>query len=134
MSRMTFINLPVQNLNKTVEFFTAIGFTFDQRFTDEKSTCMNISDEAYAMLMVAPMFKGFTSREVADPATTSEVIVSLSTESRTEVDDLTEKALAAGAEDLGADDQGFMYMRGFRDLDGHQWSFMYMDMSSVPAQ
>lgn len=133
MSTKTFINLPVKDLNKTIAFFSAIGFTFDQRFTDENSTCMNISDEAYAMLMVEPLFKGFTSKEVTDTSKSSEVIVSLTTESRDEVDDLTNKALAAGAKDLGADDQGFMYMRGFRDLDGHQWSFMYMDMSTVPA-
>lgn len=64
----------------------------------------------------------------------SEVIVGLSTDSREQVDDLTEKALAAGAQALGGpQDDGVMYMRGFRDLDGHQWSFIYMDMSAIPA-
>jgi uncharacterized protein len=63
------------------------------------------------------------------------VIVGLSTDSRQEVDDLTDRALAAGAQSLGdAQDDGFMYMRGFRDLDGHQWSFIFMDLSAIPGQ
>lgn len=134
MSRMTFINLPVKDLNKAVEFFRAVGFTFDQQFTNEDATCMNISDQAFAMLQVEPFFKGFTGKEVTNTATASEVIIGLSADSRAEVDDLTNKAVAAGAEDLGGDDQGFMYMRGFRDLDGHQWSFLYMDLSAVPEE
>lgn len=127
----TFINLPVKDLTKTVEFFTAIGFRFDERFTDENGTCMVISDESYAMLQVEPFFKGFTSKEITDTAKASEVIIGLSADSREELDDLFAKAIAAGAHDLGGDDQGFMYMRGFSDLDGHQWSFIYMDMSAV---
>jgi uncharacterized protein len=129
----TFINLPVKDLTKTVEFFTAVGFTFDQRFTDENATCMIISDDSYAMLLVEPMFQSFTQKAIADPSKSSEVIVGLSTDSKHQVDDLTEKALAAGATELGeAQDDGFMYMRGFSDLDGHQWSFIWMDMSAVP--
>lgn len=135
MSMKTFVNLPVKDLAKTIEFFTELGFSFNQQFTDENAACMIISEEAYAMLLVEPMFSGFTQREIADTSTTSEVLLGLSTESREQVDDLADKAIAGGAQTLGdAQDDGFMYMRGFRDLDGHQWSFLYMDMSAIPGQ
>jgi uncharacterized protein len=95
---------------------------------------MIVSDESSVMLLVEPFFQDFvTPQEVADTSESREVIVGLSAESREQVDDLADKALAAGGQALGeADDQGFMYMRGFRDLDGHQWSFFYMDFSAIP--
>jgi uncharacterized protein len=135
MAMMTFVNLPVKDLPKAKEFFTGIGFSFDEQFSDENATRMIISDEASVMLEVEPFFQGFIApQEIADTSKNREVVVGLSAESREHVDELTEKALAAGAEELGEpDDQGFMYMRGFRDLDGHQWSFIYMDMSTVPG-
>jgi predicted lactoylglutathione lyase len=133
MGRMTFINLPVRDLAASTAFFTAVGFTFDPVFTDENSTRMIISDESSAMLMAEPFFEAFVApQDVADTSASREVIVGLSAESREEVDDLTERAIAAGAKSLGEpQDQGFMYMRGFRDLDGHQWSFIHMDMSAL---
>jgi predicted lactoylglutathione lyase len=135
MAMMTFINLPVKDLSKTTDFFSALGFEFDPQFTDENATRMIISEDTSAMLVVEPFFQGFVApRDIADTSKSQEVIVGLSAESREQVDDLTDKALAAGAQSLGdADDQGFMYMRGFRDLDGHQWSFIWMDMSAIPV-
>ena len=134
MATMTFINLPVRDLSKTTDFFSALGFEFDPQFTDENATRMIISEDTSAMLVVEPFFQGFVApRDIADTSKSQEVIVGLSAECREQVDDLTDKALAAGAEPLGeADDQGYMYMRGFRDLDGHQWSFIWMDMSAIP--
>ena len=134
MAMQTFINLPVKDLAKASEFFSAMGFTFDEEFTDENATRMIVSEETSVMLVVEPFFEGFIApQEIADTSTSREVIVGLSAESREQVDDLAEKALAAGAQALGEpDDQGFMYMRGFRDLDGHQWSFIHMDMSAIP--
>ncbi|NED95357.1 glyoxalase/bleomycin resistance/extradiol dioxygenase family protein [Phytoactinopolyspora alkaliphila] len=130
----TFINLPVKDLGKTVEFFTSVGFAFDPRFTDGNATCMIISDDSYAMLLVEPMFQNFTQKDVVDTARSREVIIGLSADSKQHVDDLTQKAIAAGATELGEpQDDGFMYMRGFSDLDGHQWSFIFMDMSAVPG-
>jgi predicted lactoylglutathione lyase len=136
MSRMTFINLPVKDLAKSTEFFTKLGFSFDPMFTDENATRMIISDETSAMLVTEPFFKGFIEpHEIADTSKSREVLVGLSADSREDVDDLTDKAIASGARSLGdAEDDGFMYMRGFRDLDGHQWSFIYMDMSAVAQQ
>jgi predicted lactoylglutathione lyase len=133
MAMMTFVNLPVKDLARATEFFTELGFSFDEQFTDENATRMIISDDTSVMLVVEPFFKGFiTPQDIADTSRNREVIVGLSTESREQVDDLADKALAAGASAIGEpDDQGFMYMRGFRDLDGHQWSFIYMDMSAI---
>jgi predicted lactoylglutathione lyase len=131
---MTFINLPVKDLSKATEFFSSLGFEFDPEFTDENGTRMIISDDTSAMLVVEPFFQGFIApQEIADTSKSREVIVGLAAESREQVDELTEKALAGGADELGEpEDQGFMYMRGFSDLDGHQWSFIYMDLSAVP--
>jgi predicted lactoylglutathione lyase len=134
MAMQTFVNLPVKDLAKATEFFTKLGFSFDQQFTDENATRMIVSDDTSVMLVVEPFFKGFIEpQDMADTSRSREVIVGLSTESREQVDELADQALAAGGQSMGdPDDQGFMYMRGFRDLDGHQWSFIYMDMSAIP--
>jgi uncharacterized protein len=125
----TFINLPVKDLGRATEFFRSIGFSFDQEFTDENVTRMIVSDETSVMLAVEPFFEGFIQpQDIADTSRSREVVLGLSAESREQVDELAGKAAAAGAEALGeAIDDGGMYMRGFRDLDGHQWSFVYMD-------
>ncbi len=136
MATQTFVNLPVKDLAKATEFFTKLGFSFDQRFTSEDATRMIVSDDTSVMLAVEPFFKGFIApQEIADTSTSKEVVVGLSAESREQVDDLAEKAVAAGGQALGEpQDDGFMYMRGFSDLDGHQWSFIYMDMSAIPKE
>jgi uncharacterized protein len=132
MSTKTFVNLPVRDLARATEFFTKLGFSFDPRATSESTACMVISDEAFAMLHVAPRFKEFIGQEITDTSRAHEVIVGLTTDTREQVDDLVERALAAGAQPLpDPPDQGFMYMRAFRDLDGHQWSFLHMDMSAM---
>ena len=136
MARLTFINLPVKDLARSTEFFTSLGFEFDPQFTDENGTRMVVGDETSVMLVAEPFFASFIGpQEVADTSKSREVLVGFSAESREQVDELTDKALAAGAQEVGeADDQGFMYMRGFRDPDGHQWSFIHMDLSAVPEQ
>jgi predicted lactoylglutathione lyase len=133
MSRMTFINLPVKDLAKARAFFGSVGFSFDEQFTDENASRVIISDDASVMLEVEPFFGGFIApQSVADTSASREVIVGLSADSREEVDDLVGKAVSAGAQELGdAQDDGFMYMRGFLDLDGHQWSFIHMDMAAI---
>jgi uncharacterized protein len=135
MATQTFVNLPVKDLARATEFFRAIGFSFDPQFTDENATRMVISDETSVMLVAEPFFKGFIEpQNIADTSTTREVIMGLSAESREEVDNLADRAVTAGAEALGDPiEDDFMYMRGFRDPDGHQWSFIYMDMSAIPA-
>ncbi len=124
MDRTAYINLPVQDLARSAEFFTTLGFAFDPRVGDENTRCMVIGSGAFAMLHTTAYFEQFTGGVVADPAT-KEVAVSLTAESRDEVDELVERAVAAGGRDAGRQDMGFMYMRAFLDPDGHRWSFMY---------
>jgi hypothetical protein len=132
MTTKIFVNLPVKDLTKSVEFFTKVGYTFNPQFTDEKGTCMIISEDIYVMLLVEPFFKSFTKKEIVDTVKANEAIICLSTESREEVDALVKKAVDAGATTPdGPEDMGFMYSHGFQDLDGHLWNILYMDPSAV---
>lgn len=126
MSRHTFVNLPVRDLGRAVEFFTALGFAPGQP-GDGRTAQLVISEQANLMLHVQAYFADFAGASTPDPATQREVVVGLTTDTRAEVDDLVERAVAAGGQAVGEpQDWGFMYMRAFRDLDGHQWSFMHM--------
>ncbi|GAB4041061.1 VOC family protein [Spirosoma jeollabukense] len=132
MATQIFLNLPVKDLNKSVEFFTKLGYTFNPQFTDENATCMIVSETIYVMLLVENFFKGFTKKEIADTSNVSEVIICLSVESREDVDELVRKAVAAGGKTIEeADDQGFMYSHGYQDLDGHLWNILYMNPGAV---
>ncbi|MFI7242772.1 VOC family protein [Streptomyces qinglanensis] len=132
MSRKIFVNLPVKDLDRSVEFFTACGFSFNPQFTDENATCMVVSDDIFVMLLVEPFFMSFSQREIPDTARTSEVLVCLSADSRGDVDTLVDSALAAGAAAHGDPmEQGPMYGRSFTDPDGHIWEVMWMDPAVV---
>lgn len=132
MATKIFVNLPVRDLARSVEFFTRVGYTFDARFTDENATCMVIGEDIYAMLLVEPFFRTFTRKEIADTSTTTEVIVALSADSRGQVDEIVDRAFAAGATPASeTNDQGFMYGRSYQDLDGHIWEVMWMDPATV---
>jgi uncharacterized protein len=132
MSRKVFVNLPVKDLDRAVTFFEQLGFEFDPRFTDESATCMIISDEAYAMLLVQDRFADFTPKALCDAASHTEAIVALTAGSREEVDDLYDRAIASGGKPGGeTQDLGFMYGRSFEDVDGHLWEFFWMDPSTV---
>lgn len=133
MARQTFINLPVKDLDRSVAFFTALGFTFNPQFTDEKATCMIISEESFVMLLVEPFFKSFSRRDLCDTARNAEVITALSASSRDEVDGLIQKAIEHGAnEHRKPEDHGWMYGRSFSDPDGHIWEIFHMDMNAIP--
>ncbi len=127
-SRKIFVNLAVEDLARSVDFFTKLGFSFDPRFTDETATCMVVSEEAFVMLLVEDRFKDFTKKELADPTTHTEAILAVSAESREGVDALTDKALAAGGSPANDPlEMGFMYGRSFHDPDGHVWEVFWMD-------
>jgi uncharacterized protein len=127
-----FVNLPVKDLNKTVDFFTNVGFTFNPQFTDENATCMVINDHIYAMLLVEEYFKTFIKKEVVDTTKSTEVIVALSVNSKEEVNEIVDKALAAGGKPTNEpQDHGFMYTRSFTDIDGHLWEVFFMDESAI---
>lgn len=130
--RKIFVNLSVGNLKRSVDFFTRLGFTFNQQFTDENTTCMILSEEAYVMLMVESRFKDFTTRQICDTRTHTEGLFALSADSRAEVDELVNTAVAAGgAHAMPAMDLGFMYGWSFYDPDGHHWEVVYMDPSHI---
>jgi predicted lactoylglutathione lyase len=134
MSRMIFVNLPVQNLKASVAFYAALGFENDPRFTDETAACMVWSESIHVMLLTHEKWRSFTSRPI--PASTaSEVMLAISCESRTHVDAMNEAASAhGGAADINPkQDHGFMYDRDFADPDGHVWEAMWMDPDAIPA-
>jgi hypothetical protein len=134
-SRKIFVNLAVEDLDTSVEFFTKLGFTFDPRFTDESATCMIVSDEAFVMLLAESRFKDFTKKQLADPTTSTEAILAFSAESRAQVDELADKALESGGSPANDPmDHGFMYGRSFDDPDGHLWEVMWMDPSAIEQQ
>jgi predicted lactoylglutathione lyase len=133
MPRMIFVNLPVDDLAKSIGFFTDLGFTFNAQFTDERATCMVVGDQAFVMLLVRPFFATFTGKEVAGP-TVTECSVGLSADTRDEVDELVDRALQLGATPAGEpQDHGFMYGRSFHDLDGHLWEYIWMDPAATAA-
>jgi len=135
MATQIFLNLPVKNLNASIEFFTQLGFRFNQQFTDENATCMIVSDTIYVMLLVEPFFQSFTTKAIADATRSTEVIIALSADNREAVDTLVEKALAAGGKPLKEiQNPEFMYARNFQDLDGHHWEVMYMDPAAVQQE
>jgi uncharacterized protein len=135
MSRKLFVNLPVRDLKKSVQFFTALGFTFNPKFTDENATCMIVSDDAFVMLLVEPYFSTFVSKPIAAAHTCTETMLALSCESRVEVEEMVRKAVAAGGTTpREARDLGFMFQHGFDDLDGHAWEVVWMNPSALPPR
>lgn len=135
MSRQIYVNLAVEDLDRSVEFFTRLGFTFDPRFTDETATCMVVSDEAFVMLLLRDRFADFTPKEIVDSTAQTEAILAVSAESRAEVDSLADAALAAGGNRANEPmDLGFMYARSFHDPDGHLWEIVWMDVEAATAQ
>ena len=128
MSRKIFVNLPVRDLGKSMDFFKGLGFGFNPQFTDEKAACMIVSPEAFVMLLTEPFFKGFTKNAIREPKGPTEALLAFSVESREEVDLLGTKALSTGGTPaMDPTDHGFMYVRTFYDPDGHHWEVFWMD-------
>jgi uncharacterized protein len=130
-----FVNLPVKDLNKTVEFFTKLGFTFNPQFTDENATCMIVGKDIFVMLLVEKFFKTFTKKEISDTTKNTEAIVALFAQSREEVDQMMDKVLGAGGREArDPQDHGWMYGRSFEDINGHLWEIFYMDESAMKKE
>lgn len=133
MAKQMFLNLPVKDLDKTVTFFTALGFSFNPDFTDENATCMIVNENAFVMLLVESYFKTFTSKPIADANSTAEAIMSFSLDSREAVDETVRTALnSGGTPSQEAQDYGFMYTHSFQDPDGHLWEVFWMDPAGPP--
>ncbi len=135
MSTKIFVNLPVKDLVKTKEFFSKLGYTYNEQFTNEVAACMVVSDHIFVMLLTEPFFKGFIQKEIVDAKKATEVLICLSAESKQAVDRMVNAAVEAGGKALpNKQEMGeFMYGWGYEDLDGHHWEVMWMDMTQVPA-
>lgn len=132
MATQIFVNLPVKNLDKSIAFFTSLGFKFNPQFTDQNATCMIVGDDSFIMLLAEPFFKTFIKKEITDSSKSAEVIVAISLESRQKVDEMITKAMTSGAKESNdTQDQGWMYSRSFQDPDGHLWEVFYMDPAGM---
>jgi hypothetical protein len=135
MRSQIFINLPVKDLTKAMDFYTKIGFTNNPQFTDETAACMVFSEEIFVMLLTHNRFKGFIAKEIADTSKTTEVINSLSLESVAKMNEMADNAIQSGAVEYSEPkDYGFMQQRSFEDPDGHCWEVFYMDITKFPKQ
>lgn len=131
MINQIFLTLPVADLERSVAFFTALGFVHDPRFSDDTAACIVINDTVSVMLGTHAKFREFTPKAICDTRQAVEVLINLSCERREQVDELVAKALAAGGSTYDSpEDFGFMYTHSFVDLDGHGWGLLHM---SPPA-
>ncbi len=127
VSRQIFISLPVSDLTKSFAFFEALGFSKNPQFSSDAGACIVVSDTISVMLLTHGKFQEFTPKAVCDTHNAVEVLLSLSCESRSEVDELVRRALAAGGSTYDEpEDLGFMYSHSFVDLDGHRWGVLHM--------
>ncbi len=131
-ARKLFVNIPVNDLQRSIVFFEQLGFAFNAQFTDASATCMLVGTDAYFMLMARDRFASFSKKPNGDATTETSAIFAITADSRDEVDALYATALAAGGtQATDAVDHGFMYVRSFYDLDGHHWELFWMDPSAV---
>lgn len=127
MATQIFVNLPVRQLDRSIDFFSKLGFAFNPQFTDETAACMVVDGNIYAMLLTHEKFKAFTPKDICDAHQSTEVLVCLSRESRAQVDEMVRNAVAAGGSTYSEpQDYGFMYSHGFQDPDGHIWELIHM--------
>ena len=132
MPRKIFINLPVADPKRSMEFFSELGFDFNPHFTDDNAACMIVNEEAYVMLLRHEFFQGFTKNAICDTAQATESLMALSCEDREGVDEIVNKAIdAGGTHAMDSQDHGFMYAWSFYDLDRHHWEVFYMDESAA---
>jgi predicted lactoylglutathione lyase len=133
MKTKIFLNLAVKDLKRAISFFNELGFSTNPKFTNDKGACIVISEDINVMILVKDFYQTFTKKQICDSATTSEVLISLSMESREQVDLMIEKAIKAGGADyMQSQDYGWMYQRTFLDVDGHHWEVFFMDESQIP--
>jgi len=135
MAKQIFINLAVSNLQQSMEFYTALGFTNNPQFSDGTGKCMVWSDDIFVMLLTHEKFAGFITKPIADTKSNIAGIFSLSVESVDEVNSIVANGLKAGGKEPSEmKDYGFMQQRTIEDFDGHTWEVFYMDMSRLPTE
>ena len=130
--RKLFVNIAVNDLQRSIDFFEALGFTFNQQFTDATATAMLVGEDAYFMLLTKEKFATFSKRPLGDTQKETNALYALSADSREEVDEIVKKAIAAGGSyAVEQQDHGFMYGWSFYDPDGHHWEVFWMDPSAL---
>lgn len=133
MASKIFVNLPVEDLQRSVAFFAKLGFTFNPQFTDETSTCMIVGENIFAMLITHERFKEFAKKDIADARKQTEVLIAIDAPTREAVDTMAKAAVAAGGKiHRDPEDHGWMYLQSFEDPDGHIWEVAFMDESRLP--
>jgi predicted lactoylglutathione lyase len=135
MTQLVFINLPVTDLPRAIRFYEAVGASVNPQFTDETAACMVFSETIFVMLLTHAKFAQFARKPIADAHATTQVLICLSRDSRAAVDEITDKAGAAGGvlDPSPVQDFGFLYGRSFEDPDGHIFEVMWMDMEAAKA-
>ena len=133
MPQMIFVNLPVTDLSKSKAFYEAVGAVNNPAFTDETAACMVVTEGSiHVMLLTHEKWATFTSKTIPDARTTAQVMLCVSADSREDVDEFADKALATGGSPAKEPmDMGFMYGRSFRDPDGHHWEIVWMDPAAL---
>lgn len=130
-----YVNLPVQDVQKTREFWTKLGFSINEQFSDEKAICVIMKeDHIYIMFLKEEFFQTFTDRPIAKGETT-QTLLAIGVNSREEVDNMVKTAIENGGSKYSEpQDHGWMYQNAFSDLNGHQWEVMFADMSKLPTE
>lgn len=132
MNQQVFINLAVADLPASMAFFKALGFSHNPQFSNDNAACIVISDTILVMLLTHARFRDFTPKAICDTRTAVEVLLTLSCDSREQVDERVAKAIAAGGSTYDEpEDLGFMYSHSFVDPDGHGWGLVHI--SGAPA-
>lgn len=123
LAQQIYVNLAVNDLEKSMEFFKKLGFEFNLQFTNEHGACLVLGENIFSMLLAKPFFKTFIpDRDMTDPKKNVEALTCFSVPKRKDVDDLIKKVSAAGGRIYHEpQDHGFMYGQAFEDLDGHLW-------------
>ncbi|HLO91069.1 MAG TPA: VOC family protein [Lentimicrobium sp.] len=135
MTKQVFINLAVTDLQKSVDFYSAMGFTNNPQFSDETGKCMVWSESIFVMLLTHEKFAQFATKPIADTKSKLAGLFSLSVESVDEINRIMEKGLkAGGVEPAEMKDYGFMQQRTIEDFDGHTWEIFYMDITKFPSE
>ncbi|EMS34033.1 Glyoxalase family protein [Mariniradius saccharolyticus AK6] len=134
MPKQIFINLAVHDPQKSLEFYTALGFVNNPQFSDDSGKCMVWSEHIYLMLLSHEKFSCFATKPIADTKKFVAALLSLAMEKPEDIDLLMERGLAAGGiEPSERKDYGFMQQRTIEDSDGHTWEIFYMDMGKIPG-
>ena len=135
MTKQIFINVVVKDLQKSMNFYAALGFTNNPQFSDDDGKCMVWSENIFLMIMTPEKFTTFATKPIADTKTKLAALFSLSVESIDEVNDIVNDGLEAGGiEPNEFKDYGFMYQRTIEDFDGHTWEIFFMDITKFPTE